>query len=132
MRIDKKKILIIAVVFIVLAGLIFILRSQEDDWIKDSRGVWVKHGAPSSTPDEVLNQQNAIECANNLYNGEMDKGSEFDSQCLGSCYDFAVDIVHVPRSDEDNLVENQCEAYRSGQVNHFIELDKEGNIVRIV
>ncbi|GBE19529.1 hypothetical protein BMS3Abin17_00253 [archaeon BMS3Abin17] len=57
---------------------------------------------------------------------------EFSSQCLGSVGDYAVDIVHVPRNDEDNLVENQCEDFRSGKVTHFIELDKEGNIARIV
>jgi len=57
---------------------------------------------------------------------------QFSSQCLGTIGDYAADIVHVPRNDEDNLAENQCEDYRRGKVNHFIELDKDGNIFRIV
>jgi len=51
---------------------------------------------------------------------------------LGVVGNYAVDIVHVPRSEEDNLIENQCEAYRNGEVNHFIELDKDGEIIRII
>ncbi len=30
------------------------------------------------------------------------------------------------------ITENQCSEHREGKVKHFIELDKEGNIVRIV
>jgi hypothetical protein len=55
----------------------------------------------------------------------------FSSQCLGSCDAYAVDIVHVPRTEEDDLEENQCETFRRGQLKHFIELDDKGNIVRI-
>lgn len=60
----------------------------------------------------------------------------FNSQCLGTInvnnLDYVVDIVHVPRTQEDNLPENQCEDYRTGKVQHFIELDKDGNVVRVV
>ena len=102
----------------------------EDSWIKDSRGVYIKHGVPSVIPDYVLEQQNAISCAGGLYNqkkGEMN----FNSQCLGTCGDFAVDIIHVPRNSEDDKIENQCLYFRSGKVGHFIELDKNGKIVRV-
>ena len=56
---------------------------------------------------------------------------KFSSQCLGVVGDYAVDIVHVPRTEEDNKIENQCEDFRTGKVNNFIELDKDGEIVRI-
>ena len=104
----------------------------EDSWIKDKRGVWVKHGAPSETPDKVKEQQELINQALKLYQEKKDAGMEFNSQCLGTIGDYAVDIVHVPRSEEDNKTENQCEDYRTGKVSHFLEIDKEGNIVRIV
>ena len=55
----------------------------------------------------------------------------FSSQCLGVVGGYAVDIVHVPRTEEDNLPENQCEDYREGRVSKFIELDKDGNVIRI-
>ena len=87
---------------------------------------------PSETPDYVKKQQTAISCALGLYNQKKDEGMDFSSQCLGACGDYVIDIVHVPRSDEDNLIENQCEDYREGRVSNFIELDKEGNLVRII
>jgi len=73
----------------------------------------------------------AVLCAKILYRGAKDKKMEFISQCLGSCGDYAVDIVHVPRSEIDDQVENQCEDYRNRKVSHFIELDQDGDIVRI-
>ena len=56
----------------------------------------------------------------------------FSNQCLGTCENYAVDIVHVPRIEDDNKIENQCLEYREGKIKHFIELDRDGNIVRIV
>jgi hypothetical protein len=133
MKFTKYWLLVIAVILI--AGGIFLLIraiSGEDSWIKDSRGVYVKHGNPASTPDYVLEQQEAIECAYGLYQGEAREGI-FYSQCLGICGNYAVDVVHVPRIEEDNSAENQCDEYRSGKVSHFIELNlKDGEIVRIV
>jgi hypothetical protein len=109
----------------------FVIGGDEDSWIKDEKGVWTAHGNPTETPNYVTVQQEAIECALNLYN--MQVKETLSSQCLGTCGGaYAVDIVHVPRNTEDNLPENQCEDYREGKVTHFIELDKEGNVVRIV
>lgn len=132
----KKTIwIIIIVIAVLIIGFIFIrsiLGGSEDSWIKDSRGIWVKHGNPSETLDYVKEQQDAVSCAFGLYDIEKNKGIEFSSQCLGTCGDFVVDIVHVLRTDEDNLVENQCDDFRSGKANHFIELDRDGEIVMIV
>ena len=124
-------ILIIVIVLIILGVMIF-RPGGEDSWIKDERGVWIKHGYPANTPDHVIEQQAVISGALELYGQEKLEGMGFSSQCLGVVGEYAVDVVHVPRSDEDNLVENQCEAYRSGEVSHFIELDKDGVVVRVV
>lgn len=43
---------------------------------------------------------------------------------------WVVDVVSVPRSAEDDLAENQCSRYRSGDATHFVELDMEGSLVR--
>ncbi len=81
-------------------------------------------------------EQQIIQSALKLYNQAKAQGINFSSQCLGTIevqgISYAVDIVHVPRSPIDNLPENQCKEYREGKVRHFIELDKEGNVVRIV
>jgi hypothetical protein len=117
-------------IIIILVAILVILRLPEDSWIKDSRGVWVKHGSPYKTPDEVLSQEKAIVCAKYLYNSS--NFEELSSQCLGSCDRYAVDIVHVSRTEEDNLEENQCEDFVRGELNQFIELDADGSVVRIV
>ena len=129
----KKIYWVLIVIVILTVGFTMIFRpGGEDSWIKDERGVWIKHGVPYETPDYVIEQQQIISQALSLYEQRKSEGTEFSSQCLGVVGNYAVDIVHIPRSSEDNLVENQCEAYRNGDVTHFIELDKDGNIVKIV
>jgi len=130
-------LIVVAIAFVFVLGRTGLDLQGEDSWIKDSRGVYVKHGNPSQTPEQVKEQQDAIVCALNLYNAEKEKGTEFNSQCLGVCNagtgeSYAVDIVHVPRTSEDDKTENQCEAYRNGNAKHFIELDSNGNVVGVV
>jgi len=131
-----RKLLLILLILIVCGAILlsfrFLFGGSEDDWIKDERGVWVKHGNPSAIPQEVQEQQNAITSSLALYQTKKTEGMNFSSQCLGTTSGYAVDIVHVPRSQEDNLQENQCEDYKTGKVEDFIEIDKEGNIIRIV
>jgi hypothetical protein len=51
--------------------------------------------------------------------------------CLGVIKEgWVADVAHDPRQDVDDEPENQCEAYRSGEVDHFIELDPEGEFIR--
>ncbi|HIP66901.1 MAG TPA: hypothetical protein EYH09_02140 [Candidatus Nanopusillus sp.] len=45
--------------------------------------------------------------------------------------DWVCDVVHVPRSPEDNLPENQCKKFRKGLVKNFVEVDQNCTIVRI-
>ncbi len=125
----KMQMIIILFLLIAWAFVRFVIGGSEDDWIKDSRGVYVKHGNPAETPGYVLWQKAAIACASDKF---LNFTEEKNSQCLGICGNYAVDIVHVPRTEEDNLTENQCEDYGNGVVNHFIELDKDGEIVRVV
>ncbi|MDO8623711.1 MAG: hypothetical protein Q7R52_05695 [archaeon] len=131
----KTSYLIILIIILLIISLFFVrfvIGGDEDSWIKDSKGVYVKHGNPAETPDYVLKQQRAITQAQTFYDAAQNAGTEFSSQCLGSFNDYAFDIVHVPRTAEDNQIENQCEDYVQGIVNHFIELDKDGNIVKVV
>ena len=129
----KKSILVGIIILVLLAILLIFLRGNEDNWIKDSKGIWIKHGNPASTPLEVKEQQDAISCASELYVFESLRDVNFISQCLGTCGNYAVDFVNVPRIVEDNQIENQCEGYLNGTSHHFIELNnKDGTIVRIV
>lgn len=45
--------------------------------------------------------------------------------------DWVVDIVHYPRESVDDLPENQCQSYLEGLAKHFVELDQNGNVVRV-
>ncbi len=131
----KKLFFYSLIVFLVLLFAIFALKYtffQEDTWIKDSRGVYIKHGNPSATPQEVKDQQAIINGAIELYKSKKMAGMVFSSQCLGAIQEHAIDIVHVPRIKEDEHRDNQCLDFIQGRVIHFVELDKEGNIVRIV
>lgn len=131
-----RKTGITMVIGIVLLGIILVLillRGNEDDWIKDSRGVLVKHGNPSKTPVIVIEQQNLLNKAKVLYQQSKDSHQDLSlGPCLGKISDdWVVDIVHAPRIETDNKPENQCEEFRSGEVEHFIELDLEGNIITV-
>lgn len=44
---------------------------------------------------------------------------------------WVVDVVHSPREQIDDRPENQCQAYLEGRANHFVELDLNGNLVRV-
>lgn len=45
--------------------------------------------------------------------------------------DWVVDIVHNPREETDNLPQNQCQAYLEGRAKHLVEIDMEGNVIRV-
>ncbi len=44
---------------------------------------------------------------------------------------WVVDIVHNPRIALDNDPKNQCQAFIEGRAKHFVELDLQGNVVRV-
>jgi hypothetical protein len=51
--------------------------------------------------------------------------------CLGVIKPgWVADVAHDPRQAVDDLPKNQCEAYRTGQADHFVELDPDGNLIR--
>ncbi|VVB84004.1 Uncharacterised protein [uncultured archaeon] len=134
---DKLVPAIIILAILITATLIFYLRffigGDEDSWIVNKEGIWIKHGNPLETPNYVLEQQEAISCSSILYFQKKNEGMNFSSQCLGNCGNYSVDIVHIPRvSSEDDKTENQCADYLNGVTRYFIELDKNGAIVRIV
>jgi len=56
-----------------------------------------------------------------------------ESPCLSNevIEDWVCDVAHDPREDIDNEPENQCEAYREGEADHFVELDPECNLIKI-
>jgi hypothetical protein len=85
-------------------------------------------------PQERASEKNlAIAQAKIIFQQQLALGNDFShGPCLSERIidDWAVDIAHVPRTDEDNQPENQCQSYRKGTTHHFVELDLEGNLIR--
>jgi hypothetical protein len=51
--------------------------------------------------------------------------------CLGVIESgWVADVAHDPRQDVDDEPENQCPEYRSGEADHFVELNPEGEFIR--
>lgn len=52
--------------------------------------------------------------------------------CLGKAdEDTVVDIAHNPRQAVDDAQTNQCSDFRQGKAHYYIELDSDGEIIRI-
>jgi hypothetical protein len=62
------------------------------------------------------------------------RGSGVDMErgpCLGVIKPgWVADVAHDQRQSVDDEPENQCEAFRSGEAEHFVELDPEGEYIR--
>jgi hypothetical protein len=75
----------------------------------------------------------AITAAKAAYAKAKAEGVDFaDGPCLGVVMEnWVADVAHDPREDVDDEPENQCEAYRAGEADHFVELDPQGNVIRV-
>ena len=101
-------------------------------WIKDRNGIYIQKGNPPEMPIEVTRQQIAIKEALEMFSKEKESGRVLSSQCLGTATNnYAIDIVHSPRSQEDNLLENQCKDFYEGRVSKYVEVDTNGKIARV-
>ena len=74
----------------------------------------------------------AVAAARTAYEKAEADGIDFaNGPCLGVIMDnWVADVAHDPRQDVDDDPANQCEAYRSGEADHFVELDPDGNLIR--
>lgn len=76
----------------------------------------------------------AVGQARALYELKKDARVDFtDGPCLSNdlLNGWVLDLVHKPRIASDNLAENQCAAYLEGRAKHYVEMDLEGNIIKV-
>jgi len=76
----------------------------------------------------------AVAQAKELYRQAIMEGIDLaNGPCLSNNLipDWVADIAHNPRLSIDDLPENQCSAFREGSAHHFVELDLEGNIIKV-
>lgn len=102
-------------------------------WVKTDRGLWVKVGTPNSTPAFVVEQQVLLVAAQALYDEANSSNQNLAyGPCLGSIGDdWVVDIAHDPRIEVDDIATNQCTELQNGTAHHYIELDPDGNLIRV-
>lgn len=82
---------------------------------------------PKSEIDTAINQAQLIYRQKKLAGEDFTSGPCLSNDLLPG---WVVDIVHSPRIEIDNLVENQCPAYLEGRARHFVEFDPDGNLIR--
>lgn len=86
--------------------------------------------SPSPTTDP---KTQAILKAYDIYKQAKNQKMDLSSgPCLSNNLmpDWVLDIAHNPRQPVDELPENQCSAFKTGQAHHFVELDPDGNLIR--
>ena len=64
---------------------------------------------------------------------EQFDGDKSDGPCLSNNIerDWVCDIAHNPREAVDDLAENQCEKFLSGEANHFVEVTPSCEIIMV-
>ena len=93
----------------------------------------LKLNASMVQPVRKSELETAINQAKHFYNQKKSLGEDISNgPCLSNALipNWAADIVHSPRTKQDDLPENQCPAFLEGRAEHFVELDLEGNLVR--
>jgi hypothetical protein len=74
----------------------------------------------------------AVAAAHDAYDEAIEQGVDMSNgPCLGEITEnWVADVAHEPREGIDDKPANQCEAYRKGEADHFVELDPDGNLIR--
>jgi len=81
-----------------------------------------------------ITQEELVIMAQDLFKEKQAEGMDMtNGPCLTNQLvpGWVVDVAHSPRQEVDNQPENQCSAFREGTAQHFIELDTEGNLIKL-
>ena len=73
-----------------------------------------------------------IQLARDAYAEAKEDGVDMSrGPCLGVIKPgWVADVAHDPRRPVDDDPANQCPQYRSGDADHFVELDPDGEFIR--
>jgi len=76
--------------------------------------------------------EETIALAKQAYERAKARGVDMsDGPCLGVIEPgWVADVAHDPRQPVDDEPENQCPEYGSGEADHFVELDPDGEFIR--
>lgn len=85
-------------------------------------------------PDQTTRDQ-AITEAKQAFEEAQEEGLDLrEGPCiaeeLNGLPEWVADVAHDPRVDVDDEPANQCQRYRDGEADHFVELTPEGELIR--
>jgi hypothetical protein len=90
------------------------------------------------SPPSAAEKKKAIRTAHDLYfvattysDLDISRGPCIGNKLPNLGPDWVVDIAHDPRQPIDDEPRNQCPKARSGQAQHFVELDPQGKVIRV-
>jgi len=133
---NKYKIYWIALGMVIVVTFLLIGES-ENFWIKDARGVWIKHGTPLGNPSYVSEQQKVIEDALKLCETKIREGIDFhmfdsDRQYLGNSSDgkYGIFVVWTPENGTVDM-QRYSNLDSTGKMKQFILLDRDGNVAKV-
>ena len=108
---------------------------------KEFNEAWSKKRAAALPPCSINTLVCITECKNLLFNGEdlskgpcLMNGVEINKNTPHNFTDenWVCDIVHSPRQNIDDQIENQCSLYLEGKAKNLIELDENCRVMRVV
>lgn len=124
--VPKGKLLILVLSVIAVVSLAIVYVHETNPFNAEIKGKY-KPGLD----DEI---DNAVGKAQKIYKDREAIGTDFTTgPCLTNDLlpDWVVDIAHNPRQKQDDLAENQCPAFLEGRAKHFVELDLDGEVIRV-
>ncbi len=124
--VSRAKLLILVLSVIAIVSLLIVYVHETNPFNSAVRGTY-KPGLS----DEI---DNMVGRAQKLYGDRKAIGIDFSTgPCLTNDLDqdWVADLAHNPRQDLDDFPENQCPAFIEGRATHFVELDLEGEVIRV-
>lgn len=124
--VSKGKLLILMLSVIAAVSLVIVYVHETNPFNSAIKGTY-KPGLSTEIDTMVGRSQK-------LYKDRKAIGMDFSTgPCLTNdlAQDWVADLVHNPRKDLDAWPENQCPAYLEGRAKHFVELDIEGEVIRV-
>jgi len=88
-----------------------------------------------TTTTEVTDEQIAKTLCSTFCNENLRNGVDLSAgPCIRNPFispsSWVCDVAHNPRQPIDDLPENQCSAYISGEANHFVEVTPDCKFIR--
>jgi len=125
-QIGKTVVAIVVFLLMLFAVIMIVVRCSPQATTNDE---------PKSSGKKITSfEEDLVQQAQQIYFQKKAQKVDFtNGPCISDnlASSYVVDIAHEPRQAIDDLPENQCPAFLSGKIKHFIELNPEGNLIRI-